>query len=191
MWLVLRTKVLTWDVLQRSGQGPGWHILCTLEEESIDHFLNKCIYAKQICDGCFQWIADFGEVKFSNVWGIGFSKKIFKVFRALQLVVAQGIWLVRNAKIFQGKYQPAFPCASHVRSFYGSLKGNPQSCEGKDSCTACNWQNWGLGLFWWCMLRPEYIIHLDETYSITFKVGMVFGSNNYGYQLSWQQKKVY
>eukprot|EP00253_Pinus_taeda_P035656 PITA_35656 len=50
LWLLMQKKTLTWENLQKKGfQGPSKCHMCLQEEETMNHLLNSCEWASQLC----------------------------------------------------------------------------------------------------------------------------------------------
>jgi hypothetical protein len=63
MWLAIRNRVPTWDILKkRNKQGPSICIMCISEDENISHLFIKCPFAQQISSDIVQWYG------FPNLW---------------------------------------------------------------------------------------------------------------------------
>eukprot|EP00253_Pinus_taeda_P013029 PITA_13029 len=109
IWLATKNKILTWDRIQKKGFiGPSRCCLCKLEEETRDHLLIHCPFAKTL------WIrakrtfgkpenspCEFKEVVFQ--W----NAEVFQcqvVRRAWDLISGFSLWMIwkeRNRRIFQ------------------------------------------------------------------------------------------
>ena len=49
LWLLLKGRILTWDNLKRRGlTGPSRCVMCNEVEETMDHLLNQCNWAKRM-----------------------------------------------------------------------------------------------------------------------------------------------
>eukprot|EP00253_Pinus_taeda_P014726 PITA_14726 len=109
IWLASKNKILTWDRIQKKGFiGPSRCCLCKLEEETKDHLLLHCPFAKSL------WIRakrTFG--KSENTPGV-FKDVVFQwntktfqcqvVRRAWDLISGFSLWMIwkeRNRRIFQ------------------------------------------------------------------------------------------
>ena len=52
MWLVHHKKILTWEnILKRGIMGPSRCQLCEVQEETMEHLLNTCIFTSSLWDG--------------------------------------------------------------------------------------------------------------------------------------------
>eukprot|EP00253_Pinus_taeda_P034939 PITA_34939 len=109
IWLASKNKILTWDRIQKKGFiGPSRCCLCKLEEETRDHLLLHCPFAKTL------WIrskrtfgkpenvpCDFKEVVFQ--WNTeAFQCQVVR--RAWELISGFSLWMIwkeRNRRIFQ------------------------------------------------------------------------------------------
>ena len=104
LWLVWRDKNLTWRNLQRKGwEGPGFCILCGMENEDNYHLFYHCYFAKTNLELlCTNW--NFTVPVLSNTMDfIGWWFRRGSVFRAIPILFHWFIWCNRNINFFEGR----------------------------------------------------------------------------------------
>jgi len=113
--------VWTADKLAKRGlPHPAARPLCDQAEETIQHILGSCVFARQVWTlilhelGLSAIVPQPGSTRFSNWWcqsikSVG--KNLRKGLNSLILLVAWEIWKHRNACVFEG----AVPCVQQVR----------------------------------------------------------------------------
>jgi hypothetical protein len=104
---ILGNKISTWDRMKkRKIEGPGWCSLCRNEEEIMAHLFLSCPFTLWV----WKEFSSFSNLNCSwrgisieevwRNWSSGASKK---TLRDLPLIVCYGVWLARNATIFQNR----------------------------------------------------------------------------------------
>jgi len=110
-WLASRGRILTWDNIQKRGMyGPSMCSLCIKENETQEHLLNKCPYARCLWE---EIRVLFGKTKRDpdNIrntliqWGKwNFQRKVARRIWNLAVgFVIWSIWRERNRRIFRDK----------------------------------------------------------------------------------------
>jgi hypothetical protein len=121
VWLAIKNRVWTADRLGKSGlPHPVACPLCGQAEESIQHILVSCVFARQIWTsilhnlGLLAIVPQPGCTRFSNWWRQSIKsvgKSLRKGLNSLIILIAWEIWKHRNACVFEG----VVPCAQQVR----------------------------------------------------------------------------
>ncbi|XP_066166643.1 uncharacterized protein [Oryza sativa Japonica Group] len=113
-WLMIHRKILTADKLQLRGWDNS-HIcpLCGVEPETATHLLMECAFAKQVWRqiwlkaGLHMPVASTFDGDMLRWWSTcrrEMAKEQRRNFDGLFICTAWGIWLQRNARIFNGTY---------------------------------------------------------------------------------------
>lgn len=113
-WLMIHRKILTADKLQLRGWDNS-HIcpLCGVEPEIAMHLLMECAFAKQVWRhiwqkaGLHMHVASTFDGDMLRWWSTcrrEMAKEQRRNFDGLFIYTAWGIWLQRNARIFNGTY---------------------------------------------------------------------------------------
>ncbi|WVZ63192.1 hypothetical protein U9M48_012845 [Paspalum notatum var. saurae] len=120
-WLAIKNRVCTADRLAKRGlPHPAVCPLCDQAEETIQHVLVSCVFARQVWTLIFHdlglpsIVPQPGCTRFSNWWGQSIKsveKAIRKGLNSLVILVAWEIWKHRNACVFEG----VVPCVQQVR----------------------------------------------------------------------------
>lgn len=106
LWLVLKNKILTWDILQRRNwQGPGRFPLFLESSESSNHIFVECHFTKEVwrATKCItgerelEW--KHGRKSLGNLAGRPRGKE---EHQSLPCFVLWAVWLTRNEALFQG-----------------------------------------------------------------------------------------
>lgn len=106
LWLALRNRCWTADILAKRGlPHPPACVLCNQEDESVQHILTNCIFARQFW---FLLLAQYGlervaptalEVNFTEWWKSAVSrveKSKRKGFNSLVILRAWTLWIHKN-----------------------------------------------------------------------------------------------
>ncbi|WVZ97140.1 hypothetical protein U9M48_042695 [Paspalum notatum var. saurae] len=120
-WLVIKNRVWTADRLAKRGlPHPAVCPLCDQAEETIQHILISCVFARQVWTLILQELSlpaivlQPGCTRFSNWWCQSIKsvdKNLRKGLNSLILLVAWEIWKHRNKCVFEG----VVPCVQQVR----------------------------------------------------------------------------
>ncbi|WVZ83279.1 hypothetical protein U9M48_030445, partial [Paspalum notatum var. saurae] len=107
LWLALRNKCWTTDCLAMRGlPHPSQCVLCDQEEETVQHILTSCVFARQFWH---HLLAALGMSSFApSNWKSGETKK--KGFNSLLILGAWTLWNHRNKCVFEGR-SPSIPAA--------------------------------------------------------------------------------
>jgi hypothetical protein len=108
IWLCVKEKVLTWEVLRKRGwQGPGICPLCNRASEDIHHLLIHCDFTKDVWNRLlqhfsltFSWIG----ATISDCFSSWFTEK--SAPHSLAAHVCWQIWIERNKVIFDDVLPP-------------------------------------------------------------------------------------
>ncbi len=110
LWLALRHKLLTGDrLIIRWWVGPSFCSLCNASEETLDHLLLVCPYAKAVWSGalhnwpavCYRFLNSPEDL--ASRWRVAHSSspgRLKNVFDSLFAAVCWEIWSERNRRIF-------------------------------------------------------------------------------------------
>jgi hypothetical protein len=122
VWLAIKNRVWTTDRLAKRGlPHPVACPLCDQAEESIQHILVSCVFARQIWTsilhnlGLLAIVPQPGCTRFSNWWCQSIKKvekSLRKGLNSLIILVTWEIWKHLNACVFEG----VVPCTQQVRS---------------------------------------------------------------------------
>ena len=122
VWLAIKNRVWTADRLAKRGlPHPVACPLCDQAEETIQHILVSCVFARQIWTsmlhnlGLLAIVPQHGCTRFSNWWCQSIKKvekSLRKGLNSLIILVAWEIWKHRNACVFEG----VVPCTQRVQS---------------------------------------------------------------------------
>eukprot|EP01018_Ginkgo_biloba_P032904 Gb_28853 [translate_table: standard] len=132
-----RDSVWWWRKVWKFRAGPGRCPLCKASEESNNHIIMECNFSKQV----WKEIAFLTGLK--HAWSGSTveeglrgwcSLSWVKEFLALPVIIAWGIWLARNASIFDEIETHPLQCASQG---LGILKNFPQLVSKQISQTYC------------------------------------------------------
>jgi hypothetical protein len=105
MWVLLNNKALTWDILQKqSFKGPSRCCLCEADLETNFRLTVSWPYSKQV------WKEIEGPMGLHNTWeGVAIKQCSRRwcqnkdtTYKSLLISYAWGIWVARNAKLFEG-----------------------------------------------------------------------------------------
>jgi hypothetical protein len=120
IWLALKNRVWTADRLAKRGLShPATCPLCDQADETIQHILISCVFARQVWTlilirlGLGALAPQPGSSRFSSWWCQGLKnieKSSRKGFNSLIILVAWGIWKHRNLCVFEG----VRPCVQSV-----------------------------------------------------------------------------
>jgi hypothetical protein len=112
MWLLLNNIALTWDLIKNKVIR-----VCESNLETIAHLILFCPFTEQVWREVediigleFKSQGDTMEATFKR-WHNDNDTKIFKV---LSLTLALGIWLAKNAKLFEKNNSFPFHCTSQA-----------------------------------------------------------------------------
>eukprot|EP00253_Pinus_taeda_P035878 PITA_35878 len=109
MWLVLHRKILTWDNIRKRGVlGPSRCQLCEVQEETMEHLLNNCIFTSRLWDSfasIFQQSdRDIGSL-FNTLtnWRKNFSDNevLSSAWALTPCFIIWNVWKERNNRIFK------------------------------------------------------------------------------------------
>lgn len=111
MWLALQGRILTSDRRARHGlqEDPSDCILGDQVEESANHLLVQCVYARQVWFQCFIWMKIPPELiptqhdRLEDCWSqtrAAIPKLYRRGFDSLVSLVCWSIWKHRNARVF-------------------------------------------------------------------------------------------
>eukprot|EP01018_Ginkgo_biloba_P039380 Gb_12932 [translate_table: standard] len=188
-YLALNARALTWDNLQkRNKAGLGRCPLCKASEESNNHIIMECNFSQQV----WKEIAVLTGLK--HAWSGSTveeglrgwcSLSWVKEFLALPVIIAWGIWLARNASIFEEIETHPLQCASQG---LGILKNFPQPVSNKSPRHIIEEEVGGEGA--WAFFHgaaqgiPQIcgaggVLYIDEGLSFKFRAGLGFGTNNF------------
>ena len=88
--------------------------LCVCDETNI-HLVFECSYTKEV------WREIEVITSLNNVWSVStieegirnlFGKPVVKSYKYVPLILSQGIWLAKNANLFEDKYILSLQCAT-------------------------------------------------------------------------------
>jgi hypothetical protein len=113
IWLVFHNRVWTADRLARRNlPRPEVCPFCDQEEETINHILIGCVFAREVWTITLQHL-DFMHlapqpvvIHFSGWWKRAIAaaaKEVRKGLNSLIILVAWDIWKHRNARVFEKK----------------------------------------------------------------------------------------
>lgn len=109
--------------------GPGRCVLCSNSNETVDLFL-RCIFVHNV------WGVVLRSVPGLGPWQGGSLGDVFSKWyhdgrhtkhRALPVIVSWGIWLARNARIYQDKFTHPEVVAANCVAIMGSYPMNGRS----------------------------------------------------------------
>ena len=111
VWLAIRNRCWTADRLEKRGlQHPERCVLCDQEEETIQHILTSCVFARQFWHTILQQLAlatltPTRSSSFADWWKKAkkrLQKHLRKGFNSFCILGAWIIWKHRNACVFDG-----------------------------------------------------------------------------------------
>lgn len=112
VWLVLRNRCWSSDRLAKRGlpHQPSCH-LCNQCDETIQHLLLRCVYAREVWFGVLHWLG-VGRLTPSSIdhilpwwssWQQTIPPKMKKGINSVIICALRCIWLERNRRIFKNK----------------------------------------------------------------------------------------
>ncbi len=107
VWLVLRRRILTRDILLKRGwSGPTNCVYCLSPVETADHLFVTCASAKTLLEGLmFNKLEVRHCSAVDGLWEVSALKQGALGKRALTTIAATwwAIWLERNGRVFDNK----------------------------------------------------------------------------------------
>jgi hypothetical protein len=123
MWLVEHDRCWTADKLAKRGMDhPEQCPLCDQHDESINHLLASCVFARQLWDGLLSaaglqhLVPQPYEMSFEDWWQISSQWLVGQVRSGFNSMVILGAWVLwkhRNGCVFGG-LQPSVQGALHI-----------------------------------------------------------------------------
>jgi hypothetical protein len=120
VWLALRYRLWTADRRFRHGLEDRTHACytCLQEEDTVDHILTQCPYARMVWLGCLnRWDLHVEEPQghrslqaWWNSTRDRVQKKDRKRFDTLVILVAWTLWKQRNARTFGNRQKQLISC---------------------------------------------------------------------------------
>ncbi|XP_071678352.1 uncharacterized protein [Lolium perenne] len=109
-WLALRYRLWTSDRRARHGlqDNPDPCATCLREEDTVDHILSHCLYARMVWFGCLTRLGSQLQVPQEDInlerWWTEARKMLRREdrreFDTLVLLIAWTLWKQRNARVF-------------------------------------------------------------------------------------------
>jgi hypothetical protein len=125
MWLAAHNKCWRTDRLAKRGLPPPDKCpLCDKEEETINHLLLSCVFARQICHGilqglCLQVLAPEMEDSSFEEWWHRVSSRVDGLVQeglnSIIILVAWTLWNHRNRCVFYGLQPNLYALLSAIR----------------------------------------------------------------------------
>ncbi|KAK4720344.1 hypothetical protein R3W88_010577 [Solanum pinnatisectum] len=111
MWPMLNKKLAMVDRLAKWGvEVNKTCILCKKAEETIEHLIIECQFARKLWERLFTWSHQLSVVPMTwgqfILWSIQHGKGKTKTTQIFKIILAEGIyglWIERNNKIFEKK----------------------------------------------------------------------------------------
>ncbi|KAJ0454993.1 putative reverse transcriptase zinc-binding domain-containing protein [Helianthus annuus] len=144
-WRAVENKIPSAVGLRERGMSlPDYTCrLCGIAEESADHVLMQCSFAKQVWNAVLRWVKCpevnlDGSLKhmLHEIIDIRRGRYIRKAIHAVTLQTIWNIWKIRNEKIFKGK-------PGTVQKAVEDIKDDSyQGLKQRSNCRSISWQQW-------------------------------------------------
>ncbi|KAM0032887.1 putative reverse transcriptase zinc-binding domain-containing protein [Helianthus debilis subsp. tardiflorus] len=132
VWRAMEGKIPTAAALGNRGLNilDASCKICGAAEETAEHVLIRCNFAKRIWDKIANWIGIplvnlEGSIKdlFQELFGLQRSKRARKVIHAIAIQTMLALWENRNGKVFSNKHGPVQLITEEIKeASYKSLK---------------------------------------------------------------------
>ncbi|XP_022024332.1 uncharacterized protein LOC110924646 [Helianthus annuus] len=152
VWRAMEGKIQTAAALRNRGLNiPDTSCkICGAAEETAEHVLIQCNFAKRIWDKIANWIGIpminlEGSIKdlFQELFGLQRSKKVRKAIHAIAIQTMWALWKNRNGKVFSNKHGPVQLITEEIKeASYKSLKARSKYT----SITCQEW--WDFNVVW-------------------------------------------
>ncbi len=130
VWLVLRRRVLTADLLLKKGwSGAGRCVLCLGPIETADHFFVGCVFFSSLLASLIPNITTLGSPSgVQSLWESSARKSETLQTRELSSVATiwWSVWLERNRRCFEDKKRGLWSILDDIRGLFVLWAANCQ-----------------------------------------------------------------